>query len=355
VRITYVGPVPPIRGGIAQHGANLVRALREQGCAVEVVSWRSQYPAFLFKGQQADTRGAGADGVRFALRWWDPLSWILAGRAAARSDLVVFPWVTPVHAIHTRVILAAAGRTPAVAIVHNPRPHEPLPFDRALLRMVLSRVRGAVVHSKAMMADLAMLAPIPHVLSVAHPANFELAPAPMPPRPPLRLLFLGYVRPYKGVDVALEGLRLLARRGVDARLTVAGEFWEPVEVFEARVRELGLADRVELRPGDVPDEELAGLLAGHHVLVAPYVSATQSGVAPLALAAGRPVVATAVGGLPEIVREGHNGALAPPSDAGALADAIERVARSLEELGRGARASSASWAEVARAVLAAAQ
>jgi glycosyltransferase involved in cell wall biosynthesis len=355
VRITYVGPVPPIRGGIAQHGANLVRALRAEGCAVEVVSWRSQYPRLLFKGQQADTRGAHGDGVRFSLRWWDPLSWIRAGRAAARSDLIVFPWVTPAHAIHTRVILAAAGRTPAVAIVHNPRPHEPMPFDRPLLRMVLARVRGAVVHSRGMVADLSMLAPIPHVLSVAHPSNFELAPAPFPPRPPLRLLFLGYVRPYKGVEVALEALRLLGSRGVDARLTVAGEFWEPVEVFDARVRELGLAGRVDLRPGYVPDEELASLLAGHHALVAPYVSASQSGVAPLALAAGRPVVATAVGGLPEIVREGLNGALAAPSDPRALADAIERVAHNLEELGRGARASSASWAEVARTVLAAAQ
>ena len=354
MRITYVGPVPPIRGGIAAHGANLVRALREQGCQVDVISWRAQYPPFLFKGEQADTSRAGGDGVRFSLRWWDPLSWILAGRAAARSDLVVFPWVTPVHAIHTRVILAAAGGTPAVAIVHNPRPHEPLPFDRSLLRMVLARVRGAVVHSKAMITDLALLAPIPHVLSVGHPPNLELTPEPLPPRPPLRLLFLGYVRPYKGVEVALEALRLLAGR-VDARLTVAGEFWEPLEDFQARVRGLGLEDRVDLRPGYVPDEELAGLLASHHVLVAPYLSATQSGVAPLALAAGRPVVATAVGGLPEMIREGENGTLAPPSNARALADAIERAARNLEALGRGARASTASWAEVARTVLEAAQ
>jgi glycosyltransferase involved in cell wall biosynthesis len=343
--------VPPIRGGIAQHGGNLVGALRREGCEVEVISWRSQYPAFLFKGEQADTSRAGGAGERFSLRWWNPLSWLAAGRAASRSDLIVFPWVTPVHAVHMRAILAAAGGTPSVVIVHNPRPHEPLPFDRELLKMVLRRVRGAIVHSAKMVSDLSMLAPIPHVLSVPHPPNLELAPTPMPEAPPLRLLFLGFVRPYKGVDVAVEAVQLLQARGVEVELTVAGEFWEPVETWEARVRELGIAERVHLLPGYVADEDLGGLLADHHALVAPYVSATQSGVTPLAFAAGRPVVATSVGGLPEVVREGETGALAPPSSPGAFADAIERVGANLDVLGRGAHAASASWSEVARAVL----
>ncbi len=351
MRITYVGPVPPIRGGIAQHGGNLVGALRSEGCEVDVISWRSQYPGLLFKGEQASTSRAGGPGERFSLRWWNPLTWLSAGRSAARSDLIVFPWVTPVHAVHLRVILAASGGTPAVAIVHNPRPHEPLPFDRALLRMVLRRVRGAIVHSARMVPDLSMIAPIPHVLAVPHPPNLDLSPTPLPPTPPLRLLFLGFVRPYKGVDVAVESVRLLQDRGVDVELTVAGEFWEPVEIWETRVRELGIEARVHLRPGYVADEQLGTLLAQHHALVAPYVHATQSGVTPLAFAAGRPVVATSVGGLPEVVREGETGALAPPSSPGAFADAVERVAASLEDLGRGARAASASWSEVARAVL----
>jgi glycosyltransferase involved in cell wall biosynthesis len=355
VRVTYIGPLPPIRGGISQHGAKVVAALRAEGCEVETISWRSQYPPFLFKGRPADVRGAGVDGTRFSLRWWNPFSWIDAGRRGRSADLVVFPWVTMVHAVHLRTILAVAGSTPSVAIVHNPRPHEPMPFDRALLRLVLSRVRGAVVHSRDNQDELQTLVPIRRVLSVPHPPNLEIEPAPFPSRPPLRLLFLGFVRPYKGLDVALDAVAILARRDVDVELTVAGEFWEPLTGWEARVRELGLAERVRLRAGYVADEDMDGLLASHHLLVAPYKSVTQSGVAPLAFAAGRPVVATTVGGLPEVVREGRTGALAEPSSPSDFADAIERAAADLEALGTGAAAAAGSWGDVARAVLEAAE
>ena len=351
MRITYVGPVPPIRGGVSQHGGNVVAALREEGCEVRVVSWRSQYPALLFKGVQASVRGAGDARTRFSLRWWSPVSWIAGGLRAGRSDLIVFPWVTMVHAVPLRSLLAAAAGTPCVAIVHNPRPHEPLPFDRALLRSVLSRVRGAVVHSRDNASDLQMLAPIPRVLTVPHPSNLPIEPAPLPERPPVRLLFLGFVRPYKGLDIALEALAILVRRGLDFHLTVAGEFWEPVAGWVERVAELGLEQRVDLRPAYVPDDDVGALLARHHLLVAPYKSATQSGVAPLAFAAGRPVVATSVGGLPEVVREGETGALAAASSPAAFADAIERAAANLEPLAAGARAAAGSWGDVARAVL----
>jgi len=351
VRICYVGPVPPIRGGIAQHGAKLVSALRAAGQDVRVVSWAAQYPRLFFKGTQAEVRGAGDETTRFSLRWWSPLSWVGAGREAGRADLVVFPWVTSAHAPQLWTVLASAGSTPAVAIVHNARPHEPLPLDRALLGSVLRRVRGVVVHSAGGAEELSGLARGPRVVSVPHPPNLALEPTALPARPPLALLFLGFVRPYKGLDLALDALAVLARRGADFRLTVAGEFWEPVADMAARLERLGLAERVDLRPGYVADEEVAALLARHHLVLAPYRSATQSGVVPLAFAAGRPVVATAVGGLPEVVREGETGALAPPSDPVAFADAIERAAADLESLAARAPSAVASWSAVARAVL----
>jgi glycosyltransferase involved in cell wall biosynthesis len=354
VRITYVGPVPPIRGGISQHGGNLVAALRSAGHDVDVISWRSQYPRLFFKGEQADVSGAGGPNERFTLRWWNPFTWMAAGRSASRSDFILFPWVTPAHAVQLRTVLTFAGRTPAVVIVHNPRPHEPLPFDRELLRGTLRRVRGAIVHSQKMVSDLTMLAPIPHVLSAPHPPNLALTPGPFPPAPPFKLLLLGFVRPYKGVEIALEAIKLLATRGMDVKLTIAGEFWDPVENWAVKIRALVVEDQVDLRPGYVPDDEVGDLFAAHHALAAPYVSASQSGVTPLAFAAGRPVVATSVGGLPEVVRENETGALAAASSPGAFADAVERVAANYEALGRGALAASASWSQVAKVVLEAA-
>jgi glycosyltransferase involved in cell wall biosynthesis len=224
-----------------------------------------------------------------------------------------------------------------------------MPMQSTLFRLGLSRARGVVVHSAAVERDVATLLALPTVL-VPHPPNLELAPTPLPPAPPLRLLFLGFVRPYKGLDVALDALALLRDGGRDARLTVAGEFWDPpLESWRARIAAQGLAERVLLRPGYESDDAVRALLAEHHVLVAPYRSATQSGVVPLAHAAGRPAVASDVGGLAAQV--GAGGAVVPPEDARALAAALAAVGDDLERHARAARAAAVSWSDVADAVL----
>ena len=355
MRVVYAGSVPPIKGGVAQHGGRLVEALRAEGHEVELVSWLAQYPRLLFRGEQVDVRAEPNPlGANFALSWWNPASWWSTGRRGARADLFVFPWITPFQAVHLRTMIAALGDTPAVAFVHNPLPHEPQPFDRALTRWVLSRVRGAVMHSASIATKLAEITgpgTIANLADVGFPSQLDLEPTPLPEASRLRLLFLGFVRPYKGLETAVEAVRLLVKRGREVELTVAGEFWEPIETWRDRVRKAGLGERVHLVPGYASDEDMAQLLAEHHVLVAPYHSATQSGVVPLALAAGRPIVATNVGGLPERVLEGENGALAPPRDPAAFADAIERVHARLDELAAGAAADQTSWANVARAVV----
>jgi len=347
VRIAFVGPVPPIRGGIPQHAARLIETLREEGHEVEVVSWGAQYPRFLYKGPQVDPSAERFPNASFPLRWWSPLSWWNAGRRARRAELLVFTWVTPFHAVPLRIVLAAAGRTPSVAIVHNPLPHEPMPFARALTRWVLGRADRCLVHAKSSAAELAELVPGASIDTVPMPSLLKIEPTELPPRPPLRLLFLGFVRPYKGLDIALEAQRVLVEKGEDISLTVAGEFWEPVEVWQERVSRAGLTDRVNLQPGYASDDRLRELLRTHHILVAPYRSATQSGVIPIAIAAGRPVVATNVGGLAEQVRDSIDGAVIAPDDPQAFGAGIERVGRALEELAAGARQRADAWGAVA--------
>lgn len=347
MRVLFVGPVPPLRGGIAQHGARLVEALRARH-EVEVVTWSALYPRLLYRHEQEDPRAAPLPGAQALLGWWDPLSWRRAGRLGRRAELVVLPWVTPFHWLAWRTIAGCAAPTPVVAIVHNALPHEPLPLQRTLTRLGLARARGIVVHSRSVERELAELVASPTVL-VAHPPNLALAPTPLPAAPPLALLFLGFVRPYKGLDVALDALALLRAQGRDVRLTVAGEFWEPLEGWRARVAALGLGEHVELCAGYQSDAEVRALLAAHHVLVAPYRSATQSGVVPLAHAAGRPAVASDVGGLAAQV--GAGGLVVPPEDPRALAQALARVADDLERYARAARAAAASWSDVADALL----
>jgi D-inositol-3-phosphate glycosyltransferase len=351
MKIVYVGPVPPFRGGISQYGARLYEAFLADGHEVDLRSWKAQYPRLLYHGEQHDPLSAPLAAARFDLRWWDPLSWRKAGAAARGSDLLVFPWVTPFQAPAYRALLAAAAPTPRVVIVHNPLPHERRPLDEPLTDWILRNASGAVVHADLAAQELHQRASGLRIVSVAMPPTISVQTLPLPSAPPYRLLFLGFVRPYKGLDVALDALAVLVRRGAPVELTVAGEFWGPVGPWHERIEEKRLSAIVDVRAGYVPDAEVARLLSQHHVVVAPYRSATQSAIVPLAHAAGRPVAATNVGGLPERVIEGTTGALAPPGDPEAFADAIERVLADLPRLADRVSADAPSWRDVSAAVI----
>ncbi len=244
-----------------------------------------------------------------------------------------------------------AKGTPAVAVVHNVRPHEWFPLASLLTSWALGPVRGAVLHSSAVASELRLVTGVVNTAVVPHPPNLLVTAAPLPPFPPYRLAFVGYVRPYKGLDIAIESIRILRDRGMKVSLTVAGEFWDPVDRWVQLVDRMGVQEAVELKPGYLPDDELVGLLSRHHAIVVPYRSASQSGIVPLAYAAGRPVVATAVGGLPEVVIEGETGALASAANGTAFAEATARLLGDIENLAVGASRASGSWADVASAVV----
>ena len=359
-RLTFVGPVPPYGSGIAQHGGYLVTALKARA-DVTVLSWHHQYPRLLFKHMQRSATARPYPGARFILRWWDPLSWVRAGRIARGSDVVLFTWTTPFHAVQYQVInriaVGSRRRSPRprlVAMVHNADPHESMPLQRPLTRWVLGRCDGLVAHSNIVADQLADLVPDVEVVVTTMPAHLDVEPTPLPPTDPVRLLFFGFVRPYKGLDVALDALVLLRDEGLRPRLKIRGEFWEPVEEWREHVASRGLDDQVDLLPGYVPDEEVGGLLAESHAVVLPYRSASQSGIVPVAFTAGRPIVATAVGGFADTIVEGVNGTLAQPGDARSLADAIRRLVDDLPKLAAGTQQSGPTWDEVAAAVLKAA-
>jgi glycosyltransferase involved in cell wall biosynthesis len=356
VLITFVGPVPPIRGGVSQHGGRLSQALALDH-DVTVLSWQHQYPKRFFPRAQIDREASPHPTAVFTLRWWDPISWWRAGRSARHSDVLVLVWATPFHVLTYRLIMAVAGGTRTVAVVHNALPHEPLPLQRPLTRWILSRCDGVVVHASTVADDLDdLLGTRVEAVITPHPPNVDVEPSPLPGvvNNELRLLFFGFIRPYKGLDLALDALASLRQQGIRHRLTVAGEAWDPTEDWDEKVRRRGLSDQVALLLGYVPDSEVAGLLAEHHAALLPYRSATQSGIAPIAFAAGRPVVATAVGGLTDVVSDGENGTLAAPGDARSLADAIQRCACNLSALADGALRKAPTWQDVATAVVKAA-
>lgn len=347
VRIGYVGPMAPDPGGISQHGYHLVTAFEEAGHQVTKIGWQSPYPGSKRRGR--DEAGVGATDMTRMLKWWSPRSWIRAGRRLSDRELVIAQYIHPFHAWPLATVIRRAG-CPAVIVAHNVKPHEWFPFTKWLARRVFSRARVVLVHSEFVGAEAVDVLPDVDLLTIAMPPLIPVEKGGELPRSPFRLLFLGYVRTYKGLDQLLEALQIARQRGTEVELTVAGEFWKDEDRYRNRISDLGLAEAVSVQAGYLPDEEVGVRLASHHALVAPYQQASQSGVVPLARAAGRPALVTDVGGLSEQVDHGVDG-LVVGSDPVSLADGIVAMVRDYDRLASGAARASVSWADMVDAIL----
>jgi glycosyltransferase involved in cell wall biosynthesis len=235
-------------------------------------------------------------------------------------------------------------------MVHNVVPHERHVADIALTRTVLRRCDQAVVHTSPLATELAAIAPGVEVAVTPHPPNVILTPQPLPPGPPWRILVFGHVRDYKGLDLALDTVAELRGRDVPVEMTVAGQFWGPLEPWQERLEVAGLGGIVSLKPGYIADADLDELFAGHHLVLSAYRSATTSGVVPLAASAGRASVVTPVGGLAEQVIDGVSGIVSVGTNPHEIADAIGRAISMVQSLTSGATAIPTGWNGVAMAL-----
>jgi glycosyltransferase involved in cell wall biosynthesis len=332
LKITLVGPAFPYKGGGAHHTTELAHRLAAAGHPTVIESWRNQYPGFLYPGQAtiSEPEGEPFPGTRRRLDWRRPDGWWRAGRDMRARDLAVLTVLTPVQVPAYLGILSGLRRgTRTVALCHNVLPHERKPYDVPLMKALLKRVDGVLVHTDQQ-AELARglttrpvrVAEMPAHLPVSRSgARVSGAGAGAAAGLRNRLLFFGMVRHYKGLDVLL---RALAAGPEGVCLTVAGEFWGGVDETRALIRELGLSERVDLRPGYVPAADVPGLFGSADALVLPYRSATASQNVWMAHEYGLPVIATRVGGFPEQVRDGVDGLICEPGDVGSLTGALKR-------------------------------
>jgi len=361
-----VGPFPPYRGGIAHFHASTRRILEARGHRVSAWSFSRQYPGLLFPGKSQFE--PGEDGSAAALRVLDtvnPWTWFSASRriAAGAPDAVVFAYWMPFFAPALGTVARRlAPRSRILALVHNALPHERRPGDRALGRWFLSRCHGLVCFSDAVGKDLRGLGLDAPLRRLHHPV-YDVFGAPvervaarrrlgLSPDGPVALFF-GYVRRYKGLDVLIEALPRILCAHPELTLVVAGEFYEDEAATRARIAELGLGERVHLHADYIPQEEVTTFFSAADVVVQPYVSGTQSGVAQVAFHFERPMILTEVGGLAEVVGD-DAGLVVPPSDPEALAAAVVRffregLAASLAE-GVRRRKREYSWDRVAEAL-----
>jgi len=348
-RLIAFGPGHPFRGGVARTTTELVRSLQARGHEVHFLTPRRQYPGWLYPGGSDLDRDACArlDCAEAALDPLNPLSWIESRRRALAldGDAWIFPYWTWAWAGLWRFLLRGE-RPPAVAVVHNPADHDAGFHQRLAARLILGRCQALFTHARVLEEGLAAV--YPGTPTASHPlpsADLGALPSADEARTVLGVptdcrvaLFLGLIRPYKGVDLLLDAISRQPA-GSDWVLLVAGEPWGNLgDRLSQQVRRLGISDRVRLELGWVPETEVPRLLAAADLVVLPSLSGSQSAVAPLALGVGVPVLSTAVGGLPEVVRHGVDGWLVAPGSVEELTRALEELDRPrLAELAKGAR------------------
>jgi glycosyltransferase involved in cell wall biosynthesis len=341
-RIAVVGPVHPYRGGIAHFTEMTVEALAARGHDVRPYSFSRQYPELLFPGKTQfapdDDAPPEVRGASQVIDTVNPVTWVQTALRLhrARPDAVVFqywmPFFAPAYGLVARVLRRLG--IPSLAVVHNALPHERHVGDVWLSRFFLRACDGFVVMSDAVRERLdGMRRPDASVRQIEHPVyeRFGEPVARADARQALGLpgegpvaLFFGFVREYKGLHVLLEAMPAILDAVPDLHLVVAGEPYEDADRYRQIIADRGIGDRVHWNEAYVPSDEVPLYFSAADLVVQPYVSATQSGVAQIAFHFETPMVVTDVGGLAEAVPHEEAGFVVPPRDPEALAAAVSR-------------------------------
>lgn len=320
MRLLLLGPLPPHRGGIAQFGSRLSSELEKLGHSVFAAGFSKLYPGFLFPGKSQ--LESGAQKARGPLHGYAPFAWPRARKAlsALEPDAVVTQWWHPFFA--PCLAFSSPRGAKSAAVCHNVIPHESMPLAGPLSRFFLRRQDLLAVHSAPSAAEAERMGP--RVLKLFHPVYDQYLSTGLP-RERAReqlglepgqtaLLFFGLVRDYKGFDLLLDACSLLPER---FRVIAAGENYTGRSFTSPR-----LLWRNEF----IPDREVGTWFNAADMVVLPYKSASQSGIAQIALSFRKPLVVTPVGGLPEVVEHGVTGTVAEDVTAEALAGAVEKCA-----------------------------
>ena len=338
MRVVIVGPAYPLRGGLATYNERLARAFQEESDEVRIVTFSLQYPDFLFPGQTQFSTELGPVNleIEVSLNSVNPFSWLKVGRKlrAERPDLVIFrfwlPFMGPALGTVARLV-RGNGHTRVVAITDNVIPHEKRPGDGPLTRYFLSACDGFVTMSRSVLSDLQRL-------------GFGRKPALYRPHPlydnfgPIKsksealaalglsdatgyLLFFGFIRAYKGLDIMLEAFADKRLVAMPIKLIIAGEFYEDAAPYEALIQRYNLGERIIRATDFIPNEKVVDYFCAADLIMQPYKNATQSGVSQIAYHFERPMLVTDVGGLAELIPDGVVGYVVPPTPV-AIADAV---------------------------------
>lgn len=370
MNIIIAGTAYPLRGGIAHFNALLARHLGKRH-NVETITFKRQYPTFLFPGKSQEEPGevggqlarrsppadrspsadvgpkeevgrseisgsAGTIDIKPAPQLIDsinPLNWVRVARKIRKRkpDLLIFKYWLPFFGPCFGTIARLAKRgtsTKVLFICDNVVPHEPRPGDVPFTKYAFKQADYFIVQSDTVERDLLRFVPHAKYRKAPHPV-YEIFGELLPKDDARQtlgisarkvILYFGYIRPYKGLTVLIDAMRELD----DLLLLAVGEFYDDESKYRKKVEDLNLSSRIRFVSDYVPNDQVRLYFSAADLVVLPYLSATQSGITQIAYNFDKPVIATNVGGLAEVVVHEKTGFIVPPNNPGALAAAIRK-------------------------------
>jgi len=337
-KIVIIGSAYPFRGGgLSTYNERLARAFIQNGDDVVIHTFSLQYPNFLFPGktQYSDSPPPKDLNIKITVNSINPFNWIIIGRKLRKykPDIVIIkfwiPFMGPCLGTIARLI-KKNKHSKIISIIDNIIPHEKRLGDWALAKYFVKAVDGFVAMSVSVLDDLEKFDSTKPKLFCAHPLYDsygdiipkEIAKQKLGLDFSLKyLLFFGFIRNYKGLDLLLEAFSLCVKKNTSLRLLVAGEFYTDSSPYFEIIKKHNLEEFVLMHNDFIPDEKVAEYFCASDLVAQPYKNATQSGVTQIAYHFNKPMIVTNVGGLAEIVPHNKVGYVIKP-DAHEIAEAI---------------------------------
>ena len=342
-KLVIIGPAWPLRGGLSAFDEKLATQFTEKGIQTRIDTFSLQYPSFLFPGKSQFTTDPKPINVNIdvCINSINPFNWIKIGLKLYREkpDLIIVRFWIPFLAPCLGTILKIAKKnkhTKVISIIDNMIPHEKRMGDRLLTKYFVKTVDGFIAMSEKVKNDIKIFSHKPVSIS-PHPIfnHFGDPITKMEARTQLGLpqqdkiiLFFGYIRKYKGLDLLIQAMANETIKNLGIQLIIVGEFYEDASTYHDLVNALGLQNRISFYSNYIPDGEVKNYVCSADFIIQPYKNATQSGVTPLAYHFEKPMLVTNVGGLADTVPHLKTGIVVAPN-----AEEIAKGIETLYELG----------------------
>ena len=316
LKIFIIGPAFPLRGGPAQFNENLCLELNKEGHDAQIISYKLQYPNFLFPGSsQFEKSGSAPQDIKIhtILNTINPFNWLMVARFIRKQkpDFILFRYWLPFFGPCLGTIgKLVKSHTKVLALTDNIIPHEKRIGDHIFTKYFVKNCDGFIAMSKVVLNDLSIFtqnlnkaySPHPMYENYGDPISIDLARKKLNLNPHDKIiLFFGLIRHYKGLDILLEALAAPEIKNQGVKLLIAGEFYDDKNFYLQLIKKLNLQDCVIVHDKFIPNDEVRDYFCASNLVAQTYRNATNSGVTMVGYFYEKPMLVTNVGGLSEIV------------------------------------------------------